>query len=506
MAKGLGTLTVWLTANTKDLESGFSRAQRMLMSWKGAIGGALAGLSFGAFAKSSVEAFMEAEDAAVQLQRVLESTNFAAGFNAIQINDFAAGLQKTTRFEDDAISKGMALLATFTNIKGDNFKAATTAALDLSTVMGTDLQGSIVQVGKALNDPLKGITALSRVGVSFSEKQKEKIGELVAAGKLQEAQLVILAELSKEFGGQAAAAANTTAGRMAQLANAYGDLKEGIGELIVNVLDLNGLFGAGTGTIQEWAEAFKSNIQPIAFIIKSMFIEIKFAVLQTGAALVNLGGPIVSVFEVAFTNIKNIFSWLWDNIGKIFKAIPQLIMSLRNDIDQVKFGKDFWKSILSGEGIGEAMAKQIANFGKETERTLAAAGVSELKIAEPDYSGWGKIIDDIKNLDDERKKAQDDLFAAAINQAGAKPAAMRGVKAPVEEAIAEATSVKRESSVVSAVQKGTLEALKLENTRNVDTNKKIAKHTERTAKATEKIAEKIGKLATADGISLEDAF
>ena len=487
MAKGLGTLTVWLTADTKGLSSGFARAQSMIMSWKGALAAAVGGFSFAAFATSAVEAFMEAEDAAAQLQRVLESTNFAAGFNAVQINEFAADLQKTTRFEDDAIAKGMALLATFTNIKGDNFKAATTAALDLSTVMGTDLQASITQIGKALNDPIKGITALSRVGVSFSEEQKAKIKELVGVGKLQEAQLVILAELSKEFGGQASAAANTTAGRLAQLNNAWGDIKETIGELVVNVLDLNGLFGDGTGTLQTWGDVFKANVMPIAFQIKSVFIELKFAVLQTGTAIANLASPIMSIFETAYTNISNIISWIWDNASKLVKTIPEMIIAAIKDVFQFFSGKDFISSLISGKGWDEAINEQLANMGRNIDQVLTKAGVTRLEIAEPDLSGWSQIIDDIGKLDEERQKAQDGIFQAALNRVGAKPLAMRPGQSAQSAAEAATGGVKQESSVVKAIQRGTMEALKAENTRSVDTSKKIAKHTERTAKATEKL-------------------
>ena len=75
----------------------------------------------------------------------------------------------------------------------------------MSPVLGTDASGSAIQLGKALNDPIKGITALTRVGVTFTEQQKDQITTLVESGKTIDAQKIILGELQKEFGGSAEA-------------------------------------------------------------------------------------------------------------------------------------------------------------------------------------------------------------------------------------------------------------------------------------------------------------
>jgi hypothetical protein len=74
--------------------------------------------------------------------------------------------------------------------------------------LGTDLKGSAVQLGKALNDPIAGVGALSRVGVTFTETQKDMIKTMVEAGNVAGAQTLILDELGKEFGGSAKALAD----------------------------------------------------------------------------------------------------------------------------------------------------------------------------------------------------------------------------------------------------------------------------------------------------------
>ena len=155
-----------------------------------------AGVAAGVIALAAVQAKAEA-----RLEAVIRATGQAAGFTAEELKKQASALQEITAVGDETILKAQAILLTFKQIKGDVFQDAIMAALDMSAVMGTDLTGSIVQVGKALNDPILGLTALSRVGVSFSDQQKVQIRLLQEAGDVMGAQRVILAELKGEFGG-----------------------------------------------------------------------------------------------------------------------------------------------------------------------------------------------------------------------------------------------------------------------------------------------------------------
>lgn len=213
------------------LNKGLSTLSKTLLGATAAVGGMAV-----AFGVSAVKSAMEAESATAQLNAVLKSTGNAAGFTAKEILDYSASLQKMTTFNDEAITGAQNLLLTFTNIKGPIFKEATATILDMSQALGQDLKSSAIQLGKALNDPIQGITALSRVGVSFTDKQKDLIQSLVDSGKTMEAQKIILKELNVEFGGSAAAAAGTFAGKIEQLKNAFDDFKETIGVTIITAL------------------------------------------------------------------------------------------------------------------------------------------------------------------------------------------------------------------------------------------------------------------------------
>ena len=180
--------------------------------------------------KQAINAAEEQRQALAALDQAIKTTGAAAGFTSDQLAKMATELQKTTLFGDEEILRGVSLqLLTFTNIAGEEFARAQKAALDLSTVLGTDLQSSAIQVGKALNDPITGLTALRKVGVSFTADQKELIRSLAETGHTAEAQRIILAELERQYGGQAEAMAAASNGAK-QLGNAWGDLLEVLGD------------------------------------------------------------------------------------------------------------------------------------------------------------------------------------------------------------------------------------------------------------------------------------
>lgn len=185
---------------------------------------------------ASVKAAMDAETGQAALAAVLASTGGKAGVTAQMANDLASSLQNVTRFEDDTVLAAENMLLTFTNISSSVFPAATETALNMAQAMGTDAVGASVMLGKALNDPTQGMSALTRVGVTFTDKQKEMIKSLQASGDVMGAQRVILKELEVEFGGAARAAGDTFAGKMDILNHKFGDIMETIGGALIPIL------------------------------------------------------------------------------------------------------------------------------------------------------------------------------------------------------------------------------------------------------------------------------
>lgn len=185
------------------------------------------------FGKQAMAAYDIQARAEAKVAQAITQTGKAAGFSANELKKVASGLQNISRFGDEVILNDVtAQLLTFTNITGDNFLRTQKVALDLATVLDGDLKSASIQLGKALNDPTTALSALSRSGIQFSKAQKEQIDSLINANQLFEAQALILDELERQYGGQAEAALAGT-GALTQLANAYGDLREEVGKLIV---------------------------------------------------------------------------------------------------------------------------------------------------------------------------------------------------------------------------------------------------------------------------------
>jgi len=187
------------------------------------------------FVKGAVSAYNQQELAERQLAQRIKSTGAAAGMTADELKSMASSLQKVTTYGDEAIIEMQGLLLTFTNIGRDVMPDAVEATLNMSTALGQDLKSSALMLGKALNDPILGITALSRAGIQFTVQQKEMIKKLIETGQTVKAQQMILQEFEKQMGGAARAARDTFGGSIQGLANALGDSMENIGRIIAKV-------------------------------------------------------------------------------------------------------------------------------------------------------------------------------------------------------------------------------------------------------------------------------
>lgn len=198
------------------------------------VAGVFAAVGAAGFLRGSLR---EAEDAA-RIGRltdaVIKSTGGSAGVTAAQVDKLAQSLSQVAGIDDEVIQSAENVMLTFTQVSGTVFPAAVKAAVDMSAALGTDLQGSVIQLGKALNDPIQGMTALRRVGVSFTEGQKDQVKALQDAGDLLGAQKLILAEVNREFGGAAAAGATATE----RLHVAVGNLEESLGTALVPAANL----------------------------------------------------------------------------------------------------------------------------------------------------------------------------------------------------------------------------------------------------------------------------
>ena len=210
-------VTVEFLADTAALTRGMRKAEGQTKSLGSKIGsmgkvGAVAAGAAGvgalvATVKIGIGEFAQAQKVAAQTNAVIKSTGGVAKVSAGHVDDLAGKLMKKSGVDDEAIASGENLLLTFTNIRNevgkgnDIFDQTTKAALDMSVAMGTDMTSASMTLGKALNDPIKGMTKLTKQGVTFTDAQKAQVEAMQKAGDTAGAQKIILAELNKEFGG-----------------------------------------------------------------------------------------------------------------------------------------------------------------------------------------------------------------------------------------------------------------------------------------------------------------
>lgn len=247
----VGSLHYDLDIDDKKLRSQLGRADksvksfgdRMKKHWDTSVAssqrfgmGLLAvGAAATAFGVRSFKAFKEAEGIMAQTNAVLKSTGNVAGVTAGEISKMARALEFSSLFTGEQVQTGQNLLLTFTKIGKDVFPEATRVMVDMSQALGQDMKSSAIQLGKALNDPIRGVTALRRVGVSFTSQQEEQIKKMVESGETLKAQKFILKELNVEFGGSAKAASDA-AGPLEKLKDIFGEAEEVIGGLINRAL------------------------------------------------------------------------------------------------------------------------------------------------------------------------------------------------------------------------------------------------------------------------------
>lgn len=283
----------------------------------------------------------------------------------------ATELMNVTTLGDDTIQAGQNMLLTFTNIGKDVFPQATKTLLDMSYAMNGGatpsaeaLSSQAIQLGKALNDPTKGMTALSRVGVTFTETQKETIKTMQETGDIAGAQQVILAELAKEFGGSAAAAAETFSGRMEQAKVKIGEIGETIGGALMPALsDMSGGLGTIIDDVANWVTANQGNIAQMAVDIQNTF----GAVWDTVSGMVS---DVYSFFVEMYTALtgdtQKTGQSMFDTFHTLFQSIvigfDFVALGARNLVEGVVLAFNFIKSAVrvAGESVAGGMVMLVA--------------------------------------------------------------------------------------------------------------------------------------------------
>jgi flagellar biosynthesis/type III secretory pathway protein FliH len=358
-------------------ESTFKKVSRgMLAVGKVAAVGLGVGVTAGALAlKKFTGDARESERVTKLTQAIIKSTGGAAKLTAKQVAELSTSISNKTGVDDEAIQTGSNLLLTFKNVrdevgKGNKvFSEATAAAVDLSAAGFGSIDSASKMLGKALNDPIKGMTALGRAGVTFTEAQAKQIEQYVKHGDLLKAQKVILGEVQSQVGGAAAATGTATDKLKVKL----GNISEEIGSRLLPYID------KAAGWIGERL--------PGAFDAASGFI---------GPLLTRLGevGPkLVEKISGWVTTIKDTFAGIVVNVTPILTSIKDGLAKATglgaDFVNTVKMAIESGNWAPVGEAMGVALAAAIRGAGAAAGKIGEAFNSLMSRI---DFVGMGIAI------------------------------------------------------------------------------------------------------------------
>lgn len=369
-----------------------------------------------------------------QLEAGLASTGNAANTTVGHLNDVASEIQNYSGQTDDSITASQKLLLTFTNLTNgvgegaDMFDQATKMSADMAAKMGGDASKYAVQLGKALNDPVKGITALTRVGVSFTQAQKDQIKALQDSGDMMGAQKIIMAELQKEFGGSAKAAGETLPGQMARAKRSFEDVSQSLIAGLMPILTALGAFLTDTlmpafsaffGFITEHQTVFgilAAGITAVVVAVKAWAIAQKIlnSTLLTNpiflavAAIVALAAALVvaykksetfraivqAVFNAIKTTVMAVVTFITVKIPALFTSLVSWVAALPRRVAAAAAGMWTWitqKFTAAWQATTAAIGRAVSWIAGLPARFAASAGAVFGWLKEKFTTAWESV-------------------------------------------------------------------------------------------------------------------
>ena len=381
---------------------------------------------------SLVDITQEAIDAAAGQEVAVNNLNaaLARSGNLTQettadLQAYASQLQATTKFEDDAAIAATALLQSLTKLDKDGLKAGVSAAADLATVLGIDLDSAIRLIAKGAAGQTE---AFSRYGIAVQKGTTDT-----------ESFNNVIASLNAKFGGAAAAQLNTYSGSVTALKNAYGDLLEPIGDVIVKnpaviatfnaikdvingantaVAENNGVFKElvqdGIFATIAAAKLLLDGLDGITIVVKALS-----ASIQGIGSIIGLG--LIEPFRLAFDAVTLLLSKI-PLVGDAFKDLENplnsIVENLRGNFNQAI--QDL------SESADDNVFRQLSD-GADAFAQKVIDGAENIKLANTDIASSNQTRLDNESLVNEeilrrREQLGIDLFALQAQLAGEQAA------------------------------------------------------------------------------------
>lgn len=362
------------------------------------------------YTTGAVEAALESERTNDRLEQIARSMGVLygqLGGTTQRLEDYASSLQDATGISDETVKSGQAILLTFKNLAssageaGGMFDRATAALLDLSASGFGDATTNAKSLGKALQDPIKGITALGRQGITFTEQEKDKIKALVESNRLHEAQGIIMASVEQQVGGAAAAMATD----FDDIRVAADEAQEMIGGALVRAAENAVTAFGGTGGLSSSIEDASTNVTNFIDGIGLLIVEL--------GKLRNIGSDNDYLEEAwswlgkygpqnmipGWSLIPGLFDMIGEDAAKATGRTEALSQAL---IDGTLSQRMIAEAIKGGTGA--LSAQDIALDAAADSADEAKAAVDALRAAQQNLNN---VISDAKALIDYRRYLHD---------------------------------------------------------------------------------------------------
>ena len=373
-------------------------------------------------------------------------------------------LGKQTLFNEEDFTQGFKLLTSFRSIATDSYERVAVAAADVATVTNQDVNSSLMQLAKALQDPEKGLTALARSGTQFTEQQKTQIKTLVESGDQLGAQNLILKEIETQYGGASkAAGASGFAGVMDTLGEVVRDLQRAFAAILQSPLQA---FFSTLGTaVQRIAEGYewlnsvlKSQILPILQPLIDKVAELTGGFDVTTIVDLWQGGLVIAVNLVAkaLELVVPAAVWVLDTFAAIgnnpvfqaliapLKAVISGLLGARTEITQfTNESKGSADALKSSEQAAAALktktedAEEAAKRLKEEQQKVTKAIEDATKATEASANVVNAVADQRAKIESAYLNTQKEINGVLLSQAERQLAAAK----TQEEKIAAARKV-----------------------------------------------------------------
>ncbi|HEK1752493.1 TPA: phage tail length tape measure family protein [Pseudomonas aeruginosa] len=446
-SRSLGTLTLDLIAKVGGFVAGMEKAERTAkkgakeigsaadaasLAW-GKLGkvaaGALSGITVGAVFGAVIRNTKQMEKEQAQLEAVLRSTGESAGFSREQLNEMASSMERTSTVSAGEINQAQTNLLAFTGIVGEQFPRALQSAIDMAARTGTTVTSAAETIGRALDVPSKGLTALSKQGFRFTEEQKKAAEQLEATGRTAEAQGIILKALEESYGGAAAASRDTFGGALMALQNTIDGLLTGsegsLDGAKVAIDDLNRAL-SDPATAESVSKLVDLLAQGASTVVDSL------------PFLIDAGDGVVRVFGIAADALVGVFATATMHAqglaASMFETLSLLPDALGGD-DFAARAAEYRASAAINLGVAKEAADGIRDA---LERPLAGSAIA-------DAASKTKELNKAKK---ESKDLDDAAISAAAKVAGARKEAEAAAKRQQQAVASLISSMQLEAATV----------------------------------------------------------